>query len=156
MKRPDNIERNKANAKHRMVKTLAYQSWHAMRDRCLNPAYKDYRNYGGRGITIDPRWDDFLVFLQDMGPRPEGTTLGRKDNDRGYFPDNCRWETQKQQDFNKRTTRMVTLCGETMALKEWSRKLSISHQALRYRIGAGWPEELILSTALDHANRISR
>ena len=58
-----------------------------MRDRCLNPAYKDYRNYGGRGITIDPRWDDFLVFLQDMGPRPEGTTLGRKDNDRGYFPD---------------------------------------------------------------------
>ena len=61
-----------------------YEAWSAMRKRCFNPKHKAYKNYGGRGITIDPRWDDFVNFFTDMGPRPEGMTLERIDNGLGY------------------------------------------------------------------------
>ena len=65
-----------------------------MRKRCLNPNHPKYPRYGGRGITICERWSSFDMFLMDMGPRPEGLTLERVDNDQGYDPFNCIWETR--------------------------------------------------------------
>lgn len=79
-----------------------WHSWRSMRDRCLKKSHKSYADYGGRGINICDRWDEFANFLADMGERPDGTTLDRVDVNAGYFPENCRWATRSEQQRNKR------------------------------------------------------
>ena len=73
-----------------------------MRTRCNNPNFPAYPSYGGRGISICPEWDDFWVFVSDMGECPEGFTLDRIDIDGDYTPDNCRWASRSNQQFNRR------------------------------------------------------
>jgi hypothetical protein len=73
-----------------------------MKARCLNPRISGYPEYGGRGITICKRWMKFENFLADMGERPKGTTLDRKDNDGPYAKWNCCWSTPKQQSGNRK------------------------------------------------------
>src|SRR3990167_1409044 len=79
-----------------------YRSWQAMKRRCDNPRDTYYASYGGRGITYDPRWTAFEVFLADMGPRPEGRTLDRIDSDGNYGPDTGRWATRSEQAKNRK------------------------------------------------------
>ena len=73
-----------------------------MRARCNNPGHPQYSDYGGRGITICDRWNDFSLFVEDMGERPDGHTLDRKENDGNYEPSNCCWATKPQQQRNRR------------------------------------------------------
>ncbi len=76
----------------------AYKSWLAMRARCLNPGAVQYHHYGGRGITVHPRWlASYEAFLADMGERPAGTSLDRINPNRNYEPGNCRWATRAEQ-----------------------------------------------------------
>ena len=82
-----------------------YNTWLLMRRRCKNPNTKEYKYYGGRGIKICPEWDDFWQFVEDMGDRPEGHTLDRINNDKGYSKENCRWATLIEQQNNKRLTK---------------------------------------------------
>jgi len=78
-------------------------SWLRMRERCTDKNHAQYKDYGGRGIRVCERWqEDFSEFVKDMGRRPEGKTLDRIDNDRGYEPSNCRWATAEEQAQSRR------------------------------------------------------
>lgn len=90
-----------------------YSVWQGMKRRCDNPNFPQYRDYGGRGIKVCPRWErNFHAFVEDMGPRPDGYSLDRIDNDDDYTPENCRWSDRKSQQRNQRVTRRVTVDGK--------------------------------------------
>lgn len=92
---------------HGKTGTPEYISWRAMLTRCYNPNDKDFKNYGGRGIKVCDSWRlSFEAFLQDMGNRPSGATLDRKDNGKGYSPSNCLWRSTKYQNRNKRGVKL--------------------------------------------------
>lgn len=88
----------------------AYTSWMAMKQRCDNPDRKDYKYYGGRGITYDNKWIEFINFYLDMGDPPkdiftgERLSLDRRDNDKSYCKENCKWSTRSEQQLNKSTS----------------------------------------------------
>jgi hypothetical protein len=82
-----------------------YEIYLDMIGRCERTTHHAYARYGGRGITVCARWrGDFWAFVGDMGPRPDGLTLDRVDNNKGYAPDNCRWATYSEQSKNRRTS----------------------------------------------------
>ena len=82
--------------------TPTYKSWSSMKQRCDNPTNKDYINYGGRGITYDPRWKAYSAFREDMGKKPEDLSLDRINNNSNYTKENCKWSTKIEQNNNRR------------------------------------------------------
>lgn len=94
-----------SNIKHNKSSSRIYNIHKFMKQRCLNPNAPNYKDYGGRGITICDEWLDFNNFYADMGDPPRDCTLDRINNNLGYNPDNCRWATQEEQSFNKRLQR---------------------------------------------------
>jgi hypothetical protein len=107
-----------------------------MKRRCSNPEDRDYHSYGGRGIQVCDRWkDDYDAFVEDMGLRPDGLTLERRDTDKDYSPENCYWATRQQQANNRRTNRIIE--GKSGAAK--ARDLNVSRQAVYTRANKGVP-----------------
>jgi hypothetical protein len=135
-------------------RTSEYMSWGAMKDRCNNPNSTAYVRYGGRGITHDPAWTDFEKFLEDMGlkenPKLE---LERIDNDKGYYKENCRWATHKEQTRNrggKRATRLYTFNNKTMCIADWAKEVGISPQSMQKRLNKGWDLDRALTPPLNN------
>lgn len=118
------------NTKHGLSDTGAYKSWCAMWTRCTNPKGQYY----GMGRTPPESWRDFEQFLKDMGPRPEGYSLERKDNDRPYGPRNCIWIPQADQALNRRTTIRVVINGEVLSLKAAAKRANVPYTTVIHRV----------------------
>lgn len=106
---------------HGSSDTKEYHIWEAMKNRCTSPGNRQYQDYGGRGISYDPRWEQFEHFIADMGLCPEGMTLERVDNSAGYNKDNCKWASWVENLSNTRKNVKVTVRGHTHHLAEWVR-----------------------------------
>lgn len=122
------------------------------KDRCYNENSEYYHNYGGRGITVCNEWmgndglEKFIEWALSNGYK-EGLTLDRKDNNKGYSPDNCSWETRKHQSNNKRNNVWITLNGETKTLAQWCEKYNVPYARVETRYTKmGWCIEDALFT----------
>lgn len=124
-----------------------------MRQRCNNKNLAQYKDWGGRGITYDPRWESFENFLADMGEPPPGLTLDRRDNDGNYTKENCRWATPGVQRRNSRRIRLVTWQGETHCVKDWAQKLGLGTSQLMLRLRSGMPLERAMFPGRLHRSR---
>jgi hypothetical protein len=121
--------------------------WSDMRGRCSNSNHRQYRDYGGRGVTVCDRWQTFSNFAEDMGDRPDGLSLDRVDNSKGYGPENCQWATRQEQNSNRRNCILVDCDGERVTLKEACRRRGLSYRPVVKRIqDRGWPVDLAIST----------
>ena len=119
-----------------------YRVWADMRSRCTNPKHHKWGRYGARGVTVCSEWSSFEVFLADMGPKPSGMSLERKDNDGPYSANNCIWATPKQQANNRSTSRRLTAFGRTQTISQWAEEAGISRATLCTRLfRCGWPLE---------------
>lgn len=136
---------------HGMHKSPEHRAWAKMKDRCCNPRSQTYARYGGRGIRVCRRWrSSFKNFFADMGPRPSPDhSIDRIDNDGNYCPENCRWATRNEQNSNKRTSVFLQHDGMRLTVAEWSKRLGIEYQTLRYRIASGWPVSEVLGRSVE-------
>jgi hypothetical protein len=132
---------------HGWYGTPTHNTWRTMRDRCYLPTHKSWKYYGGKGVTVCDEWKDsmtgFLSFLADMGERPEGTTLDRKDSTKGYCKENCRWSTASVQQTNKlhgdRSNKKSKWLGVFCSHGKWVAR--IRHEGTRYYLGCFETEE---------------
>jgi hypothetical protein len=125
-----------------------YRAWRGMLNRCYNSNDADkFKNYGGRGITVCERWRaSFVDFVGDMGRRPSALhTVGRKNNDGPYAPDNCEWQTPIQQGRNRRDNHFVSAFGKTLPISEWAELTGLSHGRILKRLLRGWSQEQAVS-----------
>jgi len=132
-----------------MSRTRHYGNWQNMKRRCYDPTDKDFRNYGARGVVVCERWrESFENFWADMGPTyAPGLTLGRKDNDGPYSPENCRWEDARQQGRNRRTNTLLRTPKGEMTLQDAAVAYGLNPVTLSARLRRyGWPLEKALNT----------
>lgn len=121
---------NKSNLKHGLGRTKTANIWRGMKQRCNSSTSSHFKYYGGRGITVCERWQDYLNFLADMGECPEGHSIDRIDPDGDYTPENCRWIPQRLQ---ARTTRKA-LRFEGKPLAQIAEETGVHYDTLYYRL----------------------
>lgn len=135
--------------KHGLSGHPLYMVWYNMMTRCYDPRAIRYPRYGGRGIQVCDRWHDVRNFVADLEATYQpGLSLGRLDNDKGYAPDNCAWETQQTQNNNRSNN--VVIGGSTLA--QLAREMGLGYHTLYSRMNRGWP----LHRALRPARRYRR
>lgn len=128
-----------SDLKHGRSRTSEYNIWCAMLARCRNPTAAAFPHYGGRGIAVCDRWHTFENFLADMGLRPSGLTVERKDNAGIYEPGNCYWATRHAQACNRRSNIVVDYFGRSMVLKEAAEAAGLPYQTVHARVRyRGW------------------
>ncbi len=128
-----------------------YWIWCDMRYRCEKQKHVAYKNYGGRGVKVCDRWlENFKNFHQDMGDKPDGCSLDRIDNTKGYSKENCRWATRKEQNNNRRMCLMIEYSGEMYTMSQlwekYPKNIGVTYRAFVKRIRNGKPLEKCLFT----------
>jgi hypothetical protein len=137
---------DKGRLSHGLSNHSLYTAWSDMVQRCSNPKNESFHSYGGRGITICKEWrDDAGAFiewaLKNGWQRNSSLTLERKDNDRGYSPENCKYANKHEQSRNRRNNVFLTLFGETKCVVDWSNDIrcNVAYNTITYRINKlGW------------------
>lgn len=120
-----------------------YNSWRSMMSRCYRPNCNSYENYGGRGIRVCLRWQEsWRNFLADMGPRPKGREIGRIDNNGHYCPENCCWQTRKENARNKRTSRKVIFNGKPTVMSEAIERSGLNKHSVQSLVHRGFTGDL--------------
>jgi hypothetical protein len=135
-------------------KTPEFRTWVNMKNRCYYKNSGSYSRYGARGVEVCQRWligengkSGFICFLEDMGKRPQGTTLDRIDNDRGYSPDNCRWADGITQKLNKKAISRLEYNGVSLTVPEWAYLSGMDYRGFWKRLKRGWSLEKSLTTS---------
>lgn len=124
-----------------------YIVWKGMRARVTNPKHPSYAAYKELGVTIAAEFDNYEVFLAEVGNRPDpGYWIERKDNNKGYEPGNLKWATPTEQCRNTRRNRLLTLEGVTRTLVEWCESLSLPYSTIRSRLRDGWDDVKAVTT----------
>lgn len=125
---------SKANSTHGAAGRKYDRTYMGMRDRCYNPHNPSYPRYGGRGIKVCDRWlESYDNFENDVGERPEGTTLDRVDNDGDYTPENCRWATRVQQGNNTRRSYIYSVDGNIMNMINAQKVTGLKKSTIKWR-----------------------
>lgn len=135
--------------------TKTYDTWQHIIQRCTNPNDQQHKNYGGRGITVCEQWsgeNGFIHFLEDMGEKPKGLSIDRIENDLGYFKENCRWATQKEQSRNQSSNHLITFNGKTQCITDWAEETGINKRTFYTRVRLGWSIEKIFNTPVRRHN----
>lgn len=124
-----------ATVTHGMRNTVEYKTWVMLKQRCTNPNSDSYIHYGLRGVKVCRRWENsFENFFADMGKRPAGCSLDRRDTNGNYTKKNCRWASRLEQENNKRNNRTISVDGSRMTIAEAARHFKINYQTLYHRI----------------------
>ena len=136
------------NKTHGQTHSRLYGIWSGMKTRCNNENEKIYKRYGALGVTVCEEWNRFEPFYKWAmnNGYTDCLTLDRKDNNKGYSPDNCRWVTMKEQENNRRNNRLLTYNGETKTISQWANDTGIKYTTLYRRITNGWTAESALTT----------
>lgn len=147
-------QRGRVNVTHGQSKASIYHTWRSMLARCGNPNNTSYSHYGGRGIAVCERWLSFENFYADMGDAPLGKSLDRIDPNGNYEPNNCRWSTQKEQQRNRVSHRLLTIRGETHPASVWAELRGLRQDTLNRRLARGWrPEDAVCLPLLPKGSR---
>ncbi len=140
-------QRLKSVRSHGKTGSSEYVSWCNMRRRCYDPSVESFKHYGGRGITVCDLWrESFENFFADMGNRPKGKLLDRIDNDGNYEPDNCKWSTRREQNYNRRITIKIEWRGETRTIGDWAEITGLSWSRIWSRYYRGMTGKQIFET----------
>lgn len=135
---------------HGKSNTRIYKIWRHMKDRCYNPKNKDYKLYGAEGKTICDEWinsfQNFYDWSMSHGYQ-EQLEIDRIDWRKGYYPDNCRWVTRKEQNNNNRNNHIIEYKGKKQTMSQWAEELNINYSTLRSRVNElGWTIDKALET----------
>jgi len=136
--------------------TRLYKVWLSMKARCNNPNNDSYNRYGGNGITVCEEWNnDFLSFKDwaykngfDNNLKGVDCSIDRKDNKKGYSPDNCRWITNTEQCNNRSTNIVIEYNGESKTATEWARTFGLKNHTVIKRYKQGRPLDEVFAKNL--------
>jgi hypothetical protein len=144
----------KAATKHGLHGSKIHTSWNGMKNRCLNSKCEKFYCYGGRGITVDPKWLTFEGFYADMGASwKAGLELERIDNEGDYEPSNCRWATRREQLNNTRRTIWIEHKGERKTQSDWARQYGLSRKLVDSRRRQGRMVEMLFDPVKEPIQR---
>ncbi len=147
---------HKYNKTHGESRTRLYHIWGNMINRTTNKNNNDYKNYGGRGIAVCEEWKDFLTFKEwALGNGySEELTLDREDNDKGYYPSNCRWADWDTQNNNKQQSTKYKYKGKIQTVDKWAKEFDINRGTLVGRLKRGLTIAEAIETPIKGGKRV--